>query len=228
MDINVLTVPALKEAFLEFVPQFEKASAHTITTVFSGTDEIMTKMKAGGNGVDLVILDANSIEELNRLGKTVPESRVDFAKSRVGAAVRAGAPKPDISSVDALKRSLLSAQSIAYSRSLSGVHLAGLLEKWGLAEQLRPRIKQPAPGEFVGDMVARGEAEIGFQQMSELVHVTGIDVLGPIPPDVQLVTVVSGCVHAHAKQPAAAKAWANFLASPAAVAVLKKNGLDPE
>jgi molybdate transport system substrate-binding protein len=228
MDINVLTVPALKQAFLEFVPRFESTSAHRVTTVFSGTDEIMTRMKAGENGVDFVILDAGSIAELTRLGRTVPESRVDFAKSRVGGAVRAGAARPDIGSVAALRGALLSAGSIAYSRSLSGIHLAGLIEKWGMAEQLRARIKLPKPGEFVGDMVARGEAEIGFQQMSELVHVAGIDLLGPIPSDIQLVTVVSGCVHAESRQPGGANAWANFLGSPVAAAILMKNGLDPE
>jgi len=228
MSINVLTVPALKEISFELAPQFESASPHKIVTVFSGTDDVMKRMKAGENGVDLVILDAGSIEELTRFGKIMPDSRVDFAKSRVGVAVRARAPRPDISSVDALKRSLLSAKSIAYSRSLSGVHIAGLFQNWGIAEQLQPKIKQPAPGEFVGEMVARGEAEIGFQQISELVHIDGIDFIGPIPSDIQLVTVVSGGVHPGAKQPAAAKAWVDFLASPAAAPVLKKNGLDPE
>lgn len=228
MDINVLTVPALQEAFREVVPRFEKAKAHKVATVFAGTDEIMRRMKSGENGVDLVILDAGSIEELSKLGKTLSGSRVDFAKSRIGGAVRAGAAKPDISSVDAFKRALHSVKSIAYSRSLSGIHLAGLLQQWGMAGELQSKVRQPAPGEFVGDMVARGEAEIGFQQISELVHVGGIDVIGPIPPDIQLVTVVSGCVHAGAKAPEAAREWMNFLASPAAVPVLKKNGLDPE
>jgi molybdate transport system substrate-binding protein len=228
MDINVLTVPALKEAFLEFIPDFETSSAHRVVPEFSGTDDIMARVKSGENGVDLVILDANSIEELAGLGKVVPGSRIDFAKSRIGVAVRAGAPRPDISSVDALKRVLLSASSIAYSRSLSGIHVAALFEKWGIAEQLQEKIKRPAPGVFVGEMIARGEAEIGFQQISELVHVTGIDFIGPIPPDVQLITVVSSCLHPASKQPSAAKAWMNFLASPAAARVLKKNGLDPE
>jgi molybdate transport system substrate-binding protein len=228
MSVNVLTVPALKEAFLEFVPQFERDSAHRIAADFSGTDEIMTRMKAGENGVDLVVLDAGSLEELTRAGKIVSGSRVDFAKSRIGVAVRAGAPKPDIGSVDALKRALLAAASIAYSRSLSGIHVAGLLQTWGIAERVQPKVRQPAPGEFVGHMVARGEAEIGFQQISELVHIDGIDLVGPIPPEVQLVTVVAGGIHAGAKQPGAAEAWMNFLASPAAAAVLRKNGLDPD
>jgi len=228
MQINVLTVPALEEISHELVPAFEKTGSDKVAIVFSGTDDIIRRMKAGENGVDLLILDAGSIEELTRAGKVVPGSRVDFAKSRIGVAVRAGAHRPDISSVEALKRALKSARSIAYSRSLSGIHVAGLLEKWGLGDELRPKIKQPAPGEFVGEMVARGDAEIGFQQISELVHIAGIDFIGPIPSDAQLVTVVSGGVHAGAQQPDAAKKWMAFLASPAAAPVLKKNGLDPE
>jgi molybdate transport system substrate-binding protein len=228
MNINVLTVPALREVFRESVPQFEKERSLTVAAVFAGTDDIMKRMRGGENGVDLLILDAGSIEELSKLGKTVSESRVDFAKSRIGGAVRAGTPHPDISSVGALKRALHAAKSIAYSRSLSGIHLAGLLQQWGMAEELQPKIRQPAPGEFVGDMVARGDAEIGFQQISELVHVSGIDVIGPIPSEIQLVTVVSGCVHTGAKEPEAATEWMKFLSSAAAAQVLRKNGLDPE
>jgi molybdate transport system substrate-binding protein len=228
MRISVLTVPALKEISLELVPEFERASSREVVTAFSGTDDIMNRMKAGENSVDLVILDADSIDELVRLGKIEPGSRVDFAKSLVGVAVPAGAPRPDISSVDMLKRCLLSSKSIAYSRSLSGAHVASLFQQWGIAEQLQGKVKQPSPGEFVGEMVARGEAEIGFQQISELVHIAGIDFIGPIPPDIQLVTMVSGGVHAAAKEPGGAKAWVNFLASPAAAPVLKKHGLDPE
>jgi molybdate transport system substrate-binding protein len=228
MHISVLTVPALKEISLELVPEFEKAGTRKVVTVYSGTDDIMKRMKAGENGVDLVILDAGSIDELAGLGKIESDSRVDFAKSLVGVAVPAGAPRPDISSVDALKRCLLSSKSIAYSRSLSGAHVASLFQKWGIAEQLQDKVKQPAPGEFVGEMVARREADIGFQQISELVHIAGIDFIGPIPPDIQLVTMVSGGVHVAAKEPGGAKAWMNFLASAAAAPVLKKHGLDPE
>src|SRR5262245_4159199 len=138
MSINVLTVPALREISHELVPRFVEASSHDVVTVFSGTDDILKRMKAGENGVDLIILDAGSIEELTRHGKVVAGSRVDFAISRIGVAVRAGAPRPDISSVEALTRALLSAGSIAYSRSLSGVHVAGLLQKWGIADALQP------------------------------------------------------------------------------------------
>jgi len=226
-EINVLAVIAVKEAYLELVPQFEKSSAHKVVTTWSGTADMMKRMKAGEGGVDLLIMAAGSIEELARLGKIEPGSPVDFAKSIVGVAVRAGAPKPDISSADALKRAVLSAKSIGYSSGPSGVHVAGLFQRWGIAEQLQPKIKQPPSGGFVGDLVARGEIEIGFQQVAELVHISGIDFLGPLPPDVQLVTVLTGGVHSGAKHPGAAKAWVQFLASPAAAPIMAKNGLVP-
>jgi molybdate transport system substrate-binding protein len=228
MSINVLTVPALRPISLELIPRFAEASRHDVATVFSGTDDILQRMKAGENGVDLVILDAGSIEELTRCGRLVAGSRVDFAKSRIGVAVRKGAPRPDVGSVEALKGALRAAKSIAYSRSLSGIHIAAWLERWGMAAELAPKIRQPGAGEFVGDIVARGDAEIGFQQISELVHIAGIDFVAPLPAEIQLVTVVSGALHAAAAQPDAARAWINFLASAQAAAALKKNGLDPE
>ena len=228
MDLNVLTVPALKEISLELMARFESASGHKVSTVFSGTDDIIRLMGVGDDGVDLLILDAGSLEELSRGGHIVADTRVDLAKSLVGAAVRAGARRPDISSVEALKRAVLEASSIAYSRSLSGIHIAGLLETWGIARQIQSKVKRPNPGEFVGEMVARGEAELGFQQISELVHIAGIDFIGPIPSEVQLVTVVSGAIHARAQQPDAAKAWLSFLASPSAAPVLERNGLTPQ
>ena len=228
MSVSVITVPALRETFLAAAPRFESRKSLKVVTEYSGTDDIIARMKAGENGVDLVVLDAGSLEELTKHGKIVSGSRVDFAKSRIGVAVRAGAPKPEISTIDALKRALLDAETIAYSRSLSGIHIAGLLENWGLAERLRPRIRQPAPGEFVGEMVARGDAAIGFQQMSELVHVRGVDVVGPIPADVQLVTVVAGGIHIGAKAPDDAAAWVKFLASSAAADILEQNGLSPD
>jgi molybdate transport system substrate-binding protein len=167
------------------------------------------------------------LPELTQLGKIVPGSRVDLVKSGVGVAVRAGAPKPDVSSADALKRALLSAKSIGYSTGPSGVYVAGLFQRMGIADEMKPKAKQPPSGASVGEMIARGEVEIGFQQISELVHVAGIDFLGPLSPDIQQITVFSSGVHAGAKAPGAAKALVKFLTSPAAVPIIKKNGLEP-
>lgn len=215
----------MKETCLELVPQFEKASGHKVVTNWAGTADIMKRMKAG-ESADLVVVAANSLDELTKLGRIAPGSRVDIARSGIGAAVRKGAPKPDIGSGDALKRALLSAKSIAYSSGPSGVYLAGLFRRMGIAAELKPKLRQVPPGASAGEAVARGEAEIGFQQVSELVHVAGVDYLGPLPPEVQLVTVFSGGIHVGAKQPDAARGLVKFLTAPAAVPVIRKNGME--
>ena len=225
-EIKVLASAAVKEAYLELVPQYEKASGNKVAITWSGTADIMKRIKAG-ESPDLVVVAANSLDELIKAGKVAPGSRVDLAKSGVGVAVRAGAPRPDISSGEALKRALLSSKSIGYSTGPSGLYIASLFERWGIAEQVKPRLKQVAPGVNVGELVARGEADIGFQQVSELLPVQGIQYLGPLPPDIQLTTVFSGGIPVGAKQPAAAKALVQFLTAPAAVPVIRKKGMEP-
>ena len=147
-------------------------------------------------------------------------------KSGVGVAVKAGAPKPDISSAESIKAALLSAKSIGYSPGPSGAYLVGLFQKMGIADAIKDKVKTVV-GQPVGNMVASGEAEIGFQQVSELLPVKGIDFLGPLPASIQQITTFSGRHFAAAKDPAAAKALAAFLAAPAATPVKKKHGLDP-
>jgi molybdate transport system substrate-binding protein len=225
-EIRVMASNAFKEAYLELVPQFEQASRHKVVTSFVGSADIMKRMMAGEN-TDLVILAGASVDELIKLGKVVPGSRVDLAKSGVGVAVRAGAPKPDIGSRDALKLALLAAKSIGYSSGPSGTYLAGLFQRMGIADEVKPKIRQTPPGVAVGDLIARGEVEIGFQQVSELLPIKGIDFLGPLPPDVQQVTVFSAGLHVSAKEPGAAKTLVQFLTSPAALPVIKKKGMEP-
>jgi molybdate transport system substrate-binding protein len=225
-EIRVMASNAFREAYLELVPPFEQASKHKVVTSFVGSADIMKRMKAG-ESTDLVILAANSVDELIELGKVVPGSRVDLAKSGVGVAVRAGAPKPDIRSGGALKLALLAAKSIGYSSGPSGVYLAGLFQRMGIAEELKPKIKQTPPGVAVGDRIARGEVEIGFQQVSELLSINGVDFLGPLPPDIQQITVFSASLHVSAKDPGAARALVRFLTSPAAVPVIRKAGMEP-
>ena len=225
-DINVLASNALKEAYLELVPGFEKATEHKVATTWAGTNDIKKRM-AAGETYDLVIMAGPALDELVKQGKIVPGSRVDLAKSGVGVAVRAGAPKPDISSGDALKRALLAAKSIAYSSGPSGVYMEGLFRRLGIADEIKPKLKQTQPGNPVGEVIARGEAEIGFQQVSELLPIAGIDYIGPLPPDIQHITVFSGGIHAGAKQPDAAKALVKFITAPAAVPVIKKKGMEP-
>ena len=225
-DIRVMASNAFKEAYLELVPQFQEASGHKVVTSFVGSADIMKRMQAG-ESTDLLILARNSVDELIKLGKVVPGSRVDLAKSGVGVAVPAAAPKPDISSADALKRVLLAATSIGYSSGPSGAYLAGLFQRMGIADELRPKIKQAAPGVAVGDLIARGEVEIGFQQVSELLSIKGIDFVGPLPPDVQQITVFSAGLHVAAAAPSAAGALARFLSSPAAVPAIRSKGMEP-
>jgi len=225
-DIKVLASNALKEAYLELVPGFEKATEHKVATTWAGTNDIKKRM-AAGETYDLVIMAGPALDDLIKQGKIVPGSRVDLAKSGVGVAVRAGAPKPDISSGDALKRALLAAKSIAYSSGPSGVYMEGLFQRLGIADEIKPKLKQTQPGNPVGEVIARGDAEIGFQQVSELLPIAGIDYIGPLPPDIQHITVFSGGIHTGAKQPDAAKALVKFITAPAAVPVIRKKGMEP-
>lgn len=225
-DIDVMATQAVKAIYVELVPGFEVSTQHKISTAWVGSSDIMKRMK-DGEVVDLVFLPSPSIDELIKLGKLVPGSRVDLAKSGVGVAVRAGAPKPDIGSSEALKRTLLAAKSIAYSSGSSGNYLVGLFKRMGIADEIKPKVKQIAPGLAVGEVVARGEAEIGFQQVSELLPIAGITFVGPLPSEIQINTVYSGGIHTGAKAPDAAMALLNFLKSPAALSAIKKAGMEP-
>ncbi|MBI2996927.1 MAG: substrate-binding domain-containing protein, partial [Deltaproteobacteria bacterium] len=167
------------------------------------------------------------LAELIKDGNVLAESRTPLARSAIGMAVRAGAPKPDISSVEALKRTLLQAKSIAYSVSVSGRYISTeLLQRLGIADQVIGRCRR-IEGERVGAVVARGEAEIGFQQISELLPVPGIEYVGPLPPEVQRVSMFSAGVAVAARDSDAARALIRFLASPEAIHAIKKSGLEP-
>jgi len=205
------------------VPQFERATGNKVTTLWVPSVQMMNRLK-GGETVDLVVLSAASLDEL--IGAGIVRDRVDLAKSGVGVAVRAGAPKPDISSGEALKRAVLAAKSVVYSTGPSGIYLAGLFQRMGITEQVKPKLKQ-VQGEPAGAAVARGEAEIGFQQVSELLPVPGIDLVGPLPPDVQQITTFSAGLHVGAREPDAAKALLKFLTAPAAEPVIRKKGMEP-
>jgi molybdate transport system substrate-binding protein len=225
-EIDVLSTQATQEAYLELVTQFEKATGHKVKTVFNGTLNVQ-KSLAAGERYDLIVMATPAIDEQIKLGKAVAGSRVDFAKSGTGVAVRKGAPKPDIGSIEAFKRTLLGAKSIGYSTGPSGVYMLSVFEKLGVADQINSKLKQTPSGVFVGTLIASGETEIGFQQIAELVHFPGIDYVGPLPGDLQRMTVFSIGVHAGAKQPDAAKALVKFLTAPAASPVIRKHGLEP-
>lgn len=224
-EVKVMLSAAFKEAYVELVPQFERATGHKVVTTWAPTVEMMKRLK-GGEGVDLVIIAADSIEELIKLGKIAPGSRVDLAKSVIGVAIRAGAPRPDIRTTEAFKRTLLAAKSIAYSTGPSGVYISELFKRLDIADELKPKVKQ-LQGVPIGEVVARGDAEIGFQQVSEILPVKGIELLGPLPADIQRTTVFSIGLHTGAQQPDAARALVKFLTSSAAAPVIRKKGMEP-
>jgi molybdate transport system substrate-binding protein len=225
-EIKVLSTQATEEAYKELAPQFEKASGHKVTTIFTGTLGVMKRL-SDGESYDLLIMSRQSIDELAQAGKVVAGSRTDIAKSGVGVAVGKGKPKPDISTVDALKKTLLAAKSIGYSTGPSGIYVVTMFQKMGIADEIKSKLKQTPTGVFVGSIIASGEAEIGFQQVSELSFFPGIDYVGPIPAEVQLITVFSAGIPAGTKQADAAKALVSFITAPAAAAIFKKHALDP-
>lgn len=225
-EIQVIASSAFREVFLELAPQFEQIHKHKVVAGFSSSPDIMKRAKAG-ESADLFILASGSVDELIKAGKVVPGTRVDLAKSGMGVAVRAGAPKPDIGSSDALKRALLASKSIGYSGGASGAYVLEMLQKMGIADAVKPKLKQAATGVAVGDLVAHGEVEIGLHQMSELLPIAGIDILGAFPADIQNFTVFSAGVSSAAKAPDAAKELIKFMAAPAAVPVIRKKGMDP-
>jgi len=225
-EFKVMASAAVKEAYVDLVPEFERSSPDKPVVIWTGTADMMKRLKAGET-VDLVIIGTDSLEELIKAGKIVPGSRVDFVRVGVGIAVRAGAPKPDIGSADGVKRALLAAKSIGYSSGPSGVYLDNLFQKMDISDQVRPKLKKPPSGSPVGAMVASGEAEIGFQQVSELIHFPGVDFLGPLPPDIQQTTTFTTGVHTGATAPDAARALARFLAAPSGAATIRKHGMEP-
>ena len=221
--IKVMLSAAFKEAYLELVPQFERGTGHKVESLWVPSVQMMSRLK-GGETVDLVILSAASLDALRNAG--LISDRTDLARSGIGVAVKSGARKPDISSGEAVKRAVLAAKGIAYSTGPSGIYLMELFQRMGIAESIKSKVKQ-VQGEPAGGVVARGEAEIAFQQLSELLPVPGIDFVGPLPADIQQITVFSAGLHGAAKQPDAARALVKFLTAPAAAPVIRKNGMEP-
>jgi molybdate transport system substrate-binding protein len=230
-EIKVLTSGAFTAAYLEVIPEFERSTGNKIVTAYGASmgnapDSIPSRLDRG-EPVDVVILADSALDELIKRGKVIAGSRVDLVRSSIGMAVRAGATKPDISTLDALKRTLLQAKSIAYSASASGVYLShDLFPRLGIEAEIQQKC-QRIPSGPVGVAVARGDAEIGFQQISELLPVPGIDYVGPLPPEAQKVTIFSAGIAVGARQPDAARALIKYLASPAVVPAIKKSGLEP-
>jgi molybdate transport system substrate-binding protein len=188
-EIKVLSTQATEQTYRELMPQFEQVSGHKVATIFTGTLDA-NKRLAAGETYDLLIMSSASIDQHIKDGKVVPGSRVDLAKSGVAAAVRAGAPKPDISTTEALKKTLLAAKSIGYSTGPSGNYVIGMFQRMGISDEIKPKLRQTPSGVFVASLIASGEAEIGFQQVSELIAAPGVDYVGPLPADVHKSSVL--------------------------------------
>jgi molybdate transport system substrate-binding protein len=230
-DLVVFSSGGLNAAYLALVPEFERASGHGVTSVgassMGAAPDAIPQRLARGEPADVLLLAEGGIAPLEARGFVRPGSRVDIARSLIGACVREGAAKPDISSVEAFRQTLLNAASIAYSASASGVYIeTEMFRRLGIHDQVMPKARRIL-SERVAAVVARGEAEIGFQQVSEIVTVPGIAYLGTIPEAVQRPTIFSAVIAAAARQPEAAAELIRFLASPAAAAALRRTGLEP-
>ena len=230
-EIKVMTSGAMSAALKELTPAFERASGSTLIIVSGGSvagapDSIPDRLQRGERA-DVLIMAAGGIDDLIKAGRAAAGSRVDLARSSIGIAVRAGAPKPDISTVDALTRALLAARSVAYSSSVSGVYVSTeLFQRLGIASQMIAKGRK-IESEPVAAVVARGEAEMGFQQISELRPEPGVEVVGPLPPAVQRVTVFSAATGMGSANPTGGRALIAFLCSSAASAAIAKSGMDP-
>ena len=230
-EIRVVTSGAFTEAYKKLIPIYEQASGHTVLSAFGASmgtapDAIPSRL-ARGEVFDLVILSENGLEALARDGRIVPGSRVDLALSQIGAAVRKGTPKPDISTVAALRQALLNAKSVAYSASASGTYLSNeLFPKLGVEERMKVTAKK-VMSERVGAVVARGDAELGFQQVSELIYFKELDYLGPLPDEVQQKLYFSAGRVVGSTQSEAAMHLVRFLSSPAVAEIVRATGLEP-
>lgn len=230
-EIKVVSSGGFAAAFRVLAPEFERRTGYKLDTAWGPsmgkTADAVPSRLARGEAIDVVIMVGYALTDLVDKGEAIAESRADLASSGIGGAVRAGAPKPDMSTVDALKRSLLAAKSIAYSDSASGVYIQNeMFPRLGIAEAVAGKARM-IPAEPVGAVVARGEAEIGFQQISEMLPIPGVDIVGQLPPELQKITVFSAGIASVSKEPDAGKALIKYLASPEASAAIIKSGMEP-
>jgi molybdate transport system substrate-binding protein len=230
-EVRVMISGGLTAAYKELVPEFERATGHKVLTAYGpsmGTTQNAIPVRLErGEPADVLIMVGYALKDLADKGKVIADSSIDLVKSPIGVAVKSGTPKPDISSADALKRALLAVKTVAYSDSASGVYVSTeMFQKLGIAGEMKDKARK-IPATPVGEIVAHGEAEIGFQQISELKPVAGIEIVGPLPPELQKITVFSAGIATVSKEPEAGRALIKFLASPAARDAIVNSGMDP-
>lgn len=226
-EINVISSVGMKPMLEELAPQFERTSEHKLKITF-GTAVPLKRQIDGGETFDVVILTPALVDELVKQGKVAAGTGTDVAKSGIGVAIRAGAPKPDISSADAFKRTVLNAKSIAYSKDgQSGAYMARLMERLGIAEEMKAKtVLETRSGQTAANVV-EGKAELAFDLISQILPIAGIEVSGPLPADLQSYVVFTAGISSSAKAAKAAKAFIDFLKAPAALPVLKSKGMEP-
>ncbi|KMO16364.1 substrate-binding domain-containing protein [Methylobacterium platani] len=230
-ELRVVSSGGFAAAYRALAPEFERRTGDTLVTEWGPsmghTPQAVPARLERGEPIDVVVMVGYALDDLAKQGKVEADTRTPLARSGIAIAVRAGAPKPDIATDEALRRTLLAAKSIAYSDSASGVYIEReLFKRLGIEDQVKGKARM-IPAEPVGAVVARGDAEIGFQQLSELKPVPGIEIVGLLPQDVQLYTVFSAGVVAGSRQPEAARALVRFLASPEAAAAVRASGMEP-
>ncbi len=225
-ELKGISSMATRLVLADLVTAFEQQSGCRVAIESVGGVDAARRVQAG-EAFDVVILASDAIDKLIASGHLLAGSRVDLVRSGVAVAVRDGAPKPDISTEDALREAVRAARSISYSTGPSGVALAGLFERWGIADEIKNRIVTPPPGIPVGSLVARGEVELGFQQLSELMHLEGITVLGPLPAAIQIITTFSAGVCSGTRHADAVRAMLAFMNTPQAAEAKRRQGMDP-
>ena len=224
--VVMISSMATKEVLRELLAQYQALSGTAVQVHSAGGVDVAKRVR-GGEAFDIVVLARDAIDRLVREDYLLGDSCTDLVRSGISVAVRAGAPHPDIGSEEALRQAVLDAPSLSYSTGPSGAYLVGLFQSWGIYESIRERIVQPPPGVPVGSLVARGEVSLGFQQLSELLHLPGIDVLGPLPAQIQSITVFSGAVTASSRHVGTVRALLAFMASPAAAGAIQRQGMEP-
>jgi molybdate transport system substrate-binding protein len=225
-ELTILTSQGVVSAVRDLAPAFERASGHKVVVSFENAGSLVRKLD-GNAPADLITHYPGAIDDLIKRGKAVAGSRVDFARAGIGVAVKAGAKKPDIGSPEAFKRALLDAKSIAYSKTgASGLYVAKLMDRLGIADAVRAKTTL-VEGVPVAELVARGDVELGMQQINVILPVAGIDYAGPLPGELQGYVEFAAGLLAVSKEPAAAKALLGFIASPAAEPLIRKSGMEP-
>ena len=223
-ELRVLSSTGVKSVLTDLIPQFERASGHKVAIVYDTGNNVVTRMKKG-ESADMVILTGPAMDDALKLGKIAGSPAV-LARSGIGLGSRAGAPKPDIRTVDGLKKALLDARSIAYSTTgASGVVFEKLIDKLGVGDQVRAKARRPTGG-GASEMVAKGEAEMSVQQGPEILDVPGVQLIGMLPREVQVYTTFPAALTADSKQPAAAKQFIAFLSTPAAAKAMQAKGME--